>query len=82
MKEAQARVGGVILGLILMIAGGATALVLYGTRASPKHAALLKKLGKHSMAGGCLHLKALADVDVEVLDELIRSAVKARKAKK
>ena len=28
MKEAQARVGGVILGLILMIAGGATALLL------------------------------------------------------
>ena len=60
----------------------ATTLVLYGTRASPKHAALLKKLGKHSMAGGCLHLKALADVDVEVLDELISSAVEARKAKK
>ena len=31
------------------------------------------------MAGGCLHLKALANVDVEVLDELIASAVKARK---
>ena len=57
----------------------ATALVLYGTRASPKHAALLKRLGKHAMAGGCLHLKALANVDVEVLDELIASAVKARK---
>ena len=60
----------------------ATALVLYGMRASPKHAALLKKLGRHSMAGGCLHLKALADVDVKVLDKLITSAVKARKAKK
>ena len=57
------------------------ALVIYGMRASPKYAALLKKLGKHKVGGGCLYIKSLADVDVMVLDELVTTAVKGRLAK-
>ena len=59
----------------------ATSIVLYGVRAAPKHKELLKKLGKAKLAGGCLHIKALADVDVKVLDAIITTAVKARAAK-
>jgi Domain of unknown function (DU1801) len=36
-----------------------------------ENAELLAKLGKHSRGGGCLHIKKLADVDLEVLKELI-----------
>jgi hypothetical protein len=42
---------------------------------------LLKKLGKHSKSGGsCLYLKRLADVDLEVLRQLVeRSVAETRK---
>jgi hypothetical protein len=33
---------------------------------------LLAKLGKHKTAGSCLHVKALDDVDMDVLAELIK----------
>lgn len=36
-----------------------------------ENAELLAKLGKHSRGGGCLHIKKLADVDLDVLKELI-----------
>lgn len=36
---------------------------------------LLKKLGKYKAGKGCLYIKQLADVDVEVLRELIETAV-------
>jgi hypothetical protein len=39
---------------------------------------LLKKLGKHSKSGGsCLYLKRLADVDLEVLRQLVERSVAA-----
>ena len=42
---------------------------------------LLKKLGKHSKSSGsCLYLKSLADVDLEVLRQLVeRSVAETRK---
>jgi hypothetical protein len=58
-----------------------SALTIYGTKGSPKFAALLKRLGKHKMVGGCLHIKKLADVDEKVLAELIETAVAGGKAK-
>ena len=58
-----------------------SAFVLYGLRAAPGFAALVKKLGKHKQAGGCTHIKALADVDVKVLAELVTESVKARRKK-
>jgi hypothetical protein len=41
------------------------------------HAALLKKLGKHSTGKSCLYIKRLEDVDQAVLSRLIRDGVKA-----
>ncbi len=59
-----------------------TALVVYGTKAAPKFATLIKKLGKHKMGGGCLYIKKLSDVDEKVLAELITTATIAWKAKR
>ncbi len=42
-----------------------------------KEAALMKKLGKHTTGKGCLYIKQLGDVDVNVLEELIVKGVKA-----
>ncbi len=40
-----------------------------------RYGALLRKLGKHKTAKSCLYLKRLADVDLEVLEEMIRQSV-------
>ncbi len=37
---------------------------------------LLAKLGKHTTGKGCLYIKRLSDVDVNVLEELIINGVK------
>ena len=43
-----------------------------------KHAAELKKLGKHKTGVGCLYINKLTDVDVKVLEKLINSAAKKK----
>jgi hypothetical protein len=42
---------------------------------------LLEKLGKHKAAKGCLYIKKLADVDIEVLKKLITATVDYLKKK-
>lgn len=43
------------------------------------HEALMKKLGKHKSGKGCLYIKKLADIDLDVLETLIlRSADRVR----
>ena len=39
------------------------------------HAAALKTLGKHKTGVGCLYVKNLADIDIKVLEKMIRDAV-------
>ncbi len=41
----------------------------------PRYAELLSKLGKHSTGKSCLYIKSLADVNIEVLRELIAQSV-------
>ncbi len=48
-----------------------TNLSIYIISGFEKHAALMKKLGKHSTGKGCLYVKRLAEVDIKLLDELI-----------
>jgi hypothetical protein len=36
----------------------------------------LKKLGKHKIGGGCLYINTLADVDIKVLEQLVKTALK------
>lgn len=43
-----------------------------------QYASTLEKLGKHKTGMGCLYINKLKDVDVKVLEGLIREAAKAR----
>lgn len=49
---------------------------LYLTIDIKKHASTLEKLGKHKTGVGCLYINKLSDVDVKVLDGLIKKAMK------
>lgn len=40
------------------------------------HEASLAKLGKHKLGGGCLYINKLTDIDVKILEEMIRTTVK------
>jgi hypothetical protein len=54
-------------------------LTLYVMSGAGSHSELLKKLGKHKVAGSCLHIKRLSDIDLPTLKKLIREAVKQKK---
>lgn len=43
-----------------------------------KHEASLKKLGKYKTGGGCLYINKLEDIDMKVLDAMIKAALKAK----
>lgn len=44
-----------------------------------EHADALQKLGKHKIGGGCLYINKLADVDLKVLEGMIKKAVQRNK---
>ena len=45
------------------------------------HGDLMERLGKHRTGKSCLYLNRLSDVDVEVLEELVRRSVEAMRAR-
>ena len=47
-------------------------LTLYLAADFPGRAELLRKLGKHKTGKACVYMKRLSDVDLEVLEELVR----------
>lgn len=51
------------------------AITLYLLDGFEEHAALLDRLGKHSVGRGCLYLKRLDEVDPAVLAELVTESV-------
>jgi hypothetical protein len=55
-----------------------TALVLYLSGDLDSSQALLDRLGKHERGRGCLYVKKLADVDADILEEMIAAAWAAR----
>ena len=57
------------------------ALVLYLMAGAQHEPALMKKLGKHKVGGGCLYIQQLADVDTKVLEELIVRCVRRLKSR-
>jgi hypothetical protein len=57
------------------------ATVLYVTKEFSGSEALLSKLGKHTIGGGCLYIKKLADVDQTVLETLVAKSAAARRAR-
>jgi hypothetical protein len=55
--------------------------VLYGLIGFDGAEAVLAKLGKHTSGKGCLYIKKLADVNMNVLETLIAEAVAATRAR-
>lgn len=51
------------------------AISVYITAGFAEMGPLLKKLGPHKRAVGCLYLKRLDDVDLQVLEQMIRTSV-------
>jgi len=52
------------------------ALTLYLAIDVKKHAASLKKLGKHKTGVGCIYISKLEDVDLKVLEEMVKASAK------
>lgn len=52
-----------------------TALTLYITAGVERFPKLLAKLGKHKAGKGCLYIKKLDDVNIEVLEDLLSKSV-------
>lgn len=50
-------------------------LVLYLVEGFAPSTALLDRLGKHTTGTSCLYIKALSDVDLAVLEELVRASL-------
>lgn len=57
-----------------------SSLVLYINSGFSKHAELMKRLGKHRTGKSCLYVNTLADVDLDVLRQLVRHSVAHVKA--
>jgi len=51
-------------------------LTIYNMGGIDKDGDLLKKLGKHTVGGGCLYIKRLDDVDLPTLKRLIEESLK------
>ncbi|WP_118953391.1 DUF1801 domain-containing protein [Taibaiella helva] len=53
-------------------------LSLYLTMDIKAHAEVLQKLGKHKTGAGCLYITKLADVDMKVLEGMIKAAAQKK----
>ena len=51
------------------------AISLYVSLPTEKREELLLKLGKHRAAKGCIYIKKLADIDIEVLKKMVSLSV-------
>ncbi len=56
-------------------------LVLYITEGYDRYQPLMDKLGKHRTGKSCLYIKRLADVDQDVLEELMRESLESMKTR-
>ena len=56
------------------------ALTLYITAGVERFPKLLAKLGKHKAGKGCLYIKSLDDVNLSVLEDLVKQSVEHTKA--
>lgn len=45
------------------------------------HADLLEKLGKYKTGGGCIYVNKLEDIDVKVLEQMLKESVKEKAGK-
>ena len=54
-------------------------ITLYGLSSAPGHGELIPKLRKHRAGKGCLYIRKLSDVDLEVLEKLVADASAEKK---
>jgi hypothetical protein len=52
-------------------------LSLYLSLGIKENAAALEKIGKHKRGAGCLYIKRLEDIDIEILKGMIEASIKA-----
>jgi hypothetical protein len=50
---------------------------LYGLNAAPGHEELLAALGRHKQSKGCLYIRSLKEIDLQVLERLVAGAARA-----
>ena len=60
---------------LLGLSSRAAAITLYGMGGIDDRDDLLTSLGKHTRGKGCLYIKRVADVNLEVLESLVRTSV-------
>lgn len=53
---------------------------LYLTSNFENREGLLKKFGKHKSAKACIYFKKLEDINVDILEKMVKSSLKSRKA--
>ncbi|HEX7139458.1 MAG TPA: DUF1801 domain-containing protein [Vicinamibacterales bacterium] len=53
-------------------------VTLYISRGFPDYGKLRARLGKHTGGGVCIHIKSLADIDLQTLRKLVGESVKDR----
>lgn len=51
-------------------------LTLYFMTGTERYASILDRLGKHKTGKGCLYVKKLDDIDLDVLEELVRTSAR------
>jgi hypothetical protein len=57
------------------------ALTIYVMAGFKRYPALMKQLGRHATGSSCLYVKRLDELDLDVLQELIRESVRFIKAR-
>ncbi len=57
------------------------AIVVYGMNNFPEANELTAKLGKCKLHGSCLHIKRLADIDLQILETMIVKSMDAARQK-
>ena len=51
---------------------------IYGVAGHPEASGLLARLGKHKLGKGCLYVRSLSDIDLDILQKLVAQAVRAK----
>jgi hypothetical protein len=49
-------------------------ITIYLMDGTARHASLLAKLGKHTTTGYCIYIKQLSDVDLPILEQIMRQS--------
>ncbi|MCK6561010.1 DUF1801 domain-containing protein [candidate division KSB1 bacterium] len=50
-------------------------VVVYLTASSPEQQALLARLGKHRMGKACLYFRRLSEIDISILEKLVKNSL-------